>query len=265
MTNGAFYQSAAYYINTTWGAGGFWIDTTPKSDPGYVDETNFRVSSDGLGTVNVQLVGYQTVQPDGSFPSLNINTTGWYTFKTTFEDNGGFVKNVLSVLDAGGNTVGSASQVSTMPFADLTGPSYGDWTTVWQNGFAQDFLGIDDVELGTIDAPLPPPSKPLSKTAAGSSKHILSVLDKRKHRRQRQPSLHHAIRRSNRSQLRRLRTTVWQNGFAQRFSRHRRCRTGHHRRRCRRPASLASAHAGIGLIAGLGVLAGIKRLRRQPI
>ncbi len=181
VTGGAFYESTAYYIDTAWGAGGFWIDTTPKSDPSYDDETNFRLSSNGLGTVNVQLVGYETALPDGSFPSLNISNSGWYTFKTTFEDSGGFVKNVLSVLDAGGSTIASASQVSTMPYAALIGPSYGDWTTVWQNGFANDVIGIDDVEVGTLTSvPLP-----------------------------------------------------------------------------------SSANAGLGLIVGLGALAGIKRMRRQ--
>ena len=60
------------------------------------------------------------------------------------------------MLDSSDNVVGSTSQVSDLLWSDLTGTGYGDWTTVWQNGFANDTLGIDDVEVGSISAvPLP--------------------------------------------------------------------------------------------------------------
>jgi hypothetical protein len=166
VTNGAFYESTAYYINTNWAqpaatyAPAFWIDTTPSNDPGFLDESNFRISVPGDGTVQVD--GFAG-NPGTNGPVATIGTSGWYTFKTTFEDSGGFVSNDLSVIDSLGNTVGSFSGVSTLPFADLTGTNYGDWTTVWQNGFgattgpdengAADVLGIDDVQVGTVPEP----------------------------------------------------------------------------------------------------------------
>jgi PEP-CTERM motif len=162
----AFYESTAYYINTNWAqpaatyAPAFWIDTTPYNDPAFADESNFRISVPGDGTVQVD--GFAG-SPGTNGAVATIGTSGWYTFKTTFEDSGGFVSNDLSVIDSLGNTVGSFSGVSTMPFADLTGTNYGDWTTVWQNGFgattgpnengAADVLGIDDVQVGTVPEP----------------------------------------------------------------------------------------------------------------
>jgi hypothetical protein len=165
----AFYESTDYYIDPSWSASGsaandnvgFWIDTTPYSDPGYEDETNFRVSNGGNGTINVQMVGYGV---GGTYPSLSITTPGWYTFKTTFEDDGGNVSNTLSVSDATGNVLGSAFNDPTdynppvgipgpLAWNDLQGTNYGDWTTVWSDGFAGDTLAIDNVEVGTVPEP----------------------------------------------------------------------------------------------------------------
>jgi hypothetical protein len=154
-TNGPFYESTAYYINTSWAAAspsnnyeGFWIDTTPFSDPYYQDETNFRIIDTGNGTIGVQMVGL-----NGS-DSATITTSGWYTFKTTFENDGsGNVLNNMSVIDSLGNTIGSYAADSSLAYADLAGTNYGDWTTVWQDGFANDVLGIDDVQVGTVPEP----------------------------------------------------------------------------------------------------------------
>jgi hypothetical protein len=89
--------------------------------------------------------------------STTITQSGWYTFRTTFQNDGsGNVLNVMSVLDSNGNVVGSYSADSSLPFADLTGTNYGDWTTVWENGFANNVLGIDNVTVATLAAvPLP--------------------------------------------------------------------------------------------------------------
>ena len=162
----AFYQSTDYYINTKWAAPAatyspaFWIDSTPYNDPNSLDETNFRVMVPGDGTVTV---GAFIGNPGTNGTVGTITTSGWYTFKTTFEDSGGYVANTMSILDAGGNPVGSVTGVTTLPWADLTGTNYGDWTTVWQNGFgatmgpnengAADVLGIDNVEVGTVPEP----------------------------------------------------------------------------------------------------------------
>ena len=153
--SGPFYESTAYYINTGWAAAspnnnyaGFWIDTTPNTDPGFVDETNFRIIDTGNGQIGVTMVGLNGTG------SATITTSGWYTFKTTFENDGsGNVLNNMSVTDSVGNVVGSYAADSSLPYADLTGTNYGDWTTVWQNGFAGDTLGIDDVQVGTVPEP----------------------------------------------------------------------------------------------------------------
>jgi hypothetical protein len=164
-SNGSpFYESSAIYIDPSWSAPGsaandnqgFWVDTTPYNDPNYADETNFRVNNGGNGTINVQMVGYGTNTGSG-YPSVSITQPGWYTFKTTFEDAAGNVANTLSVSDAGGTILGSAYNDPTLytPLAwnDLQGTNYGDWFTVWSNGFANDTIGIDSVEVGTVPEP----------------------------------------------------------------------------------------------------------------
>ncbi|MDP9172549.1 MAG: hypothetical protein M3O30_01625 [Planctomycetota bacterium] len=155
VINGPFFQSTSYYINTGWAAAsannnfqGFWIDTTPSNDPTFKDETNFRIVDTGSGSIGVQMVGL------GGSGSTSITASGWYTFRTTFENDGsGNVMNNMSVLDSLGNTVGSYTADSTMPYANLAGTSYGDWTTVWQNGFANDVLAIDNVQVGNLPEP----------------------------------------------------------------------------------------------------------------
>lgn len=155
VTNGAFYESTDYYINVNWAAAGpdndyqgLWIDTTPSTDPNSLDETNFRIVDTGNGQIGVLMVGL-----NGS-GSATITTSGWYNFKTTFENDGsGNVVNNMSVSDLQGNLIGSYAADSSLPFADLTGTNYGDWTTVWENGFAGDVLGIDNVEVGTVPEP----------------------------------------------------------------------------------------------------------------
>jgi hypothetical protein len=156
--SGAFYESTEYYINTSWAAAGpdnnfegFWIDTTPNTDPGYLDETNFRISDTGNNQIGVEFVGLNGTG------NTTITQSGWYTFKTTFQNDGsGNVLNNMSVIDSNGNVIGSYGADSSLPVASLTGTSYGDWTTVWEDGFAGDVLGIDNVEVGTISGvPLP--------------------------------------------------------------------------------------------------------------
>jgi len=155
VTNGPFYESTDYYINTGWAAAGpdntyegFWIDTTPSTDPAYLDETNFRIVDTGNGQIGVDMVGLNGTG------SATITTSGWYDFKTTFENDGsGNVVNNMSVSDLEGNIIGSYAADSSLPFADLTGTNYGDWTTVWEDGFAGDVLGIDNVEVGTVPEP----------------------------------------------------------------------------------------------------------------
>src|SRR5208282_556350 len=105
VTNGAFYESTAYYINTNWAAPtnssvpAFWIDTTPSNDPNYLDETNFQVYVSGSGVVQVG-------SAETTDPLVNIATSGWYTFKTTFQEaRNGTVMNIMSVINPEGRTI----------------------------------------------------------------------------------------------------------------------------------------------------------------
>jgi hypothetical protein len=166
----AFYESTEYYMNTNWVAAGpnnlgqaFWIDTTPYSDPGYLDESNFRIQVNGPSSSTPIQVLAAIGNPGTEGSVANITTSGWYTFKTTFEDDGGFVENDLIVLDPLGNEIGDLSGVTTLPWSSLLGTNYGDWTTVWEDGFgatvgpnengAADILGIDNVQVGIVPEP----------------------------------------------------------------------------------------------------------------
>lgn len=172
VTSGPFYESTAVYIDTTWAAApnsnnnyGFWLDTAPNTDPTDSDETNFRIVDTGNGTIGVQFAGFGT-GTGGTFPAATITKSGWYTFKTTFEDSGGFVGNTLSVSDSTGTVIGSAfndpanygpslpnGATGPLPWGDLTGTGYGDWVTDWSDGFANDTLGIDNVQVSTVPEP----------------------------------------------------------------------------------------------------------------
>ncbi len=158
-----FSESISIYINTALGQAGkgFWLDTTPHNDAGYIDETNFRFTDNGAGQVSVAMVGL-----NGS-GSTSISTSGWYTFKTTFEDDGsGNVLNVMSVLDSLGNLIGSFTVDSSLAFSSLVGTGYGDWFTVWDNGYSGDVLGIDDVRVDSL-RPVPEPTTLLSLACIG--------------------------------------------------------------------------------------------------
>ena len=72
---------------------------------------------------------------------------------TFAQGTSGFVENDMSVFDPGNNQVGTTHYVSTMAASELGGNDYGDWTTVWQNGFAGDVLAIDNVQTGAVPEP----------------------------------------------------------------------------------------------------------------
>src|SRR6202012_2316130 len=143
--------------NTAWASSGkapgdpgaFYIDTAPANptvslDTDYSDETQFVVSDGGNGTIDVQVLGASGTAVGTQTP-LVISTSGWFTFKTTFqEDASGNVENVLSVLNASGTTLDSVViDDPNMSYSNLEGPAYGDWTTIWTDGFANDQVGID--------------------------------------------------------------------------------------------------------------------------
>jgi hypothetical protein len=157
-TSGPFYESSAIYLNTSWAppsyapAPAFWIDTTPNNSTGGVwnDETNFRVSETTPGNITVQLC---SASQSGTV--VSIPSSGWYTFETTYEESmDGSITNDLSVIDAGGDVLGSwTSADESDQFSTITGTNYGEFVSNWRNGFANNVLGIDNIEVGTVPEP----------------------------------------------------------------------------------------------------------------
>jgi hypothetical protein len=153
---GDFYQSIDVYVDAAWAAGllagdSFWIDMTPHhADPAnYGAEHNFHVRATGTA-VEVRVDG----QTD---PIATLTTSGWYTFLMTFEKAANASDPVVTdmvILDAQRNVVGQTTVFATSPggpFAsqDLLGNGYV-WITVWQNGFANDLLAIDNLETALL-------------------------------------------------------------------------------------------------------------------
>lgn len=52
-----------------------------------------------------------------------------------------------------GNYNPPAGITGPLAWSDLQGTNYGDWTTVWSDGFAGNTLDIDNVEVGTVPEP----------------------------------------------------------------------------------------------------------------
>ena len=149
---GDFYQSIDVYIDVEWmlpvpypSLEAFWIDMTPyHSDPNnYGAEHNFRVKALG-SSVTVTVDGQTT-------PIATITESGWYTFMMTYLKAANPTEPVITdmnIYDSAGNLVGTARVFATSPggpftSSDLRGNGY-IWITAWQNGFASDFLAIDN-------------------------------------------------------------------------------------------------------------------------
>jgi len=164
----SFSQSISVYINTTTpaapvaGVPAFWIDMSPSliapdgvgCDPAACsDEHNFQLSYTGSAV---------TVGVDGGPSVLTINSSGWYTFETTYQKgptSSSLVENNLDIFDSTGTLLSSTpalgnSDGSTLESSNLAGPGY-IWLPVWQDGFSNDLLGIDNVRA---DADVPEPS-----------------------------------------------------------------------------------------------------------
>lgn len=170
---GDFSQTISTYIFANWppaaqaGTPSFWIDEAPRDASGltatgasspFTAEHNFRLTATG-SSVNVAA--------DDGPTFATISQTGWYTFQMTFRKDPNPANPVISdlrVFDSTGNLVGSttitAHAVGSAPpllSGNLGGPSYL-WYTVWQNGFANDRLAIDDARVsGTGTPPFPFP------------------------------------------------------------------------------------------------------------
>jgi hypothetical protein len=165
--HGAFYQAIDVYIDANWTpatfpwTASFWIDETPyHADPNnYGAEHNFHVKALGSSVA---------VSVDGDGPPIaTVTSSGWYTFVMTWErasNPSDPVITHMSVYDASHTQVGSTATVYATspggPFAssDLRGNGYV-WITLWQNGFANDVLGLDNVRTGVLSGLFPPTSK----------------------------------------------------------------------------------------------------------
>ncbi len=161
--HGDFYQGIDVYINVDWvpplpysSIPAFWIDMTPyHADPGnYGAEHNFRIKALG-GTVEVYVDGLGT-------PTATLTSSGWYTFLMTWRkaaDPTDPVITDMNVYDATHTRLGTTQVFATSPggpFAssDLRGNGYV-WITLWQNGFADDLLAIDNQRTGLLPWPVP--------------------------------------------------------------------------------------------------------------
>lgn len=163
-----FSQSISVYINTSTPAPtnpsvpAFWIDMTPSAlTPDGVpgcgaafacsDEHNFQLYYDGSDV---------RIGTDGNIPNLTITTSGWYTFVDTYAKGATPASLVMTdedVFDASGNLLSSASYLGnsdgkTLASSNLGGPGY-IWLPVWQNGFSNNLLGIDDVRADAVPEP----------------------------------------------------------------------------------------------------------------
>ena len=176
--HGDFYQSIDVYIDVDWtpptpfpGIVAFWIDMTPfHADPGnFGAEHNFRLKALG-GSVEVYVDGQTS-------PIATLTSSGWYTFLMTWEKAANPADPVITnmnVYDSSQNLQGTTQVIANSPggpFAssDLRGNGYV-WITVWQNGFADDVLAIDNQQTGL----LPPTSKDQCKKGGWQ---LLSRLD----------------------------------------------------------------------------------------
>ena len=166
----SFSQSISVYINTATSAPtvsptgpAFWIDmspdvrTTPDVYCGAVacsDEHNFQLYYNG-SSVTVGVDG-------GATPVLTIATSGWYTFQDTYAMGAtptSLVNTDLNIFNSSNTLLSSTAELGnsngeTLLSDNLGGPGY-IWLPVWQNGFSNDLLGIDNVRADSTPVPEP--------------------------------------------------------------------------------------------------------------
>jgi hypothetical protein len=158
--HGDFYQSIDVYVYANWVPAAatydpaFWIDMTPyHSDPdNYGAEHNFRLKATG-SSVEVRVDGQAA-------PIATLSTSGWYTFEMTYRRASNLADPVLTdmnVYDTAHALHGTTTVTATAPggpfaSADLRGNGYV-WLTLWQNGFANDVLAIDNARTGLLPFP----------------------------------------------------------------------------------------------------------------
>jgi hypothetical protein len=181
-----FFQSVDVYIDpstaapTVAGIAAFWIDMYPSAlnagNP-YGDEHDFALYYDGAST---------TVKADnGNGPTLTtITEQGWYRFYATYAKDSNPLNpviNTLSVQTIGGATLGTTYDAlgnsgGVLSSTDLGGPGV-IWFTVWQNGFANNVLNIDNVQSGAVSEGTVP--EPATFVMMGGNLAVLLILRRR--------------------------------------------------------------------------------------
>lgn len=177
---GAFYQAADVYIDPAWSGLGFWIDMSPRDVDGtglYAAEGNFRLTGDG-SSVAVQAINGPVL--------TSIVTPGWYTFEMAWRKGltpTDLINIDLTVYDSLGTLLGSDTRLAQFPQGTHPGQSQylGNngyvWFTVWQNGFANDVIAVDNVRTGPLGAAVPAPGAVL---LAGIGTGLVGWLRKRR-------------------------------------------------------------------------------------
>ncbi len=123
----------------------------------YAAEGNFRLTADG-SSVAVQAINGPVL--------ANITTPGWYSFEMVWSKGASptdLINMDLNLYDSTSTLLGSASFDATFPQGSHLGESQylGNnsyvWIAVWQNGFANDVIAIDNVRTGLVPSAIPAP------------------------------------------------------------------------------------------------------------
>jgi hypothetical protein len=123
--------------------------TPYHADPNnYGAEHNFRLTATG-SAVNVSV--------DGEPVLATITASSWYTFLMTWRRDATPANPVITDMNIydSAHRLYATTQVTAVspggpfPSSDLRGNGYV-WFTVWQNGFANDVVGIDNQRTGLL-------------------------------------------------------------------------------------------------------------------
>jgi hypothetical protein len=154
---GDFFQAIDVYIDVTkiqpTGYGeAFWIDMSPRNTSNtseYGAEHNFRIKASTPNAIDV------LVDNAGSIATLT--SSGWYTFEMTWRKAANLadpIESDLTVYDSGGTSLGSILRYATSPGGPSPSSVLGGngyvWLTVFDDGYSNDVLAIDNVRTGYL-------------------------------------------------------------------------------------------------------------------
>jgi len=161
-----FSQSIDIYIDpstpapTNPGVAAFWID----ADPNPQDQTTGDSGGEHDFALFYNGTSAAVEADDGNGATLGtITSAGWYNFQFLYSASSpnptGISNTTLNLSKVGGGLIGSTTLMNnsdgvTIENQDLTGPNF-IWLPVWQNGFSNNLLAIDDVSADTAATPEP--------------------------------------------------------------------------------------------------------------